>query len=69
VSLIGVIDHYRAVLSGFGQVVDFDISALDRLQIPVTSCSLAVDGGFRTVSSGQPGVSPGFHGRHHRQLT
>ena len=51
-SLIGVIDHYRAVLSGFGQVVDFDISALDRLQIPVTSCSLAVDGGFRHHGNG-----------------
>ena len=51
-SLIGVIDQYRAVLSRFGQVVDFDISGLDRLGIPVTSCSLAVDGAFRHHGNG-----------------
>ena len=51
-SLIDVIDHYRAVLSGFGQVVDFDISGLDRLRIPVTSCSLAVDGRFAHHGNG-----------------
>ena len=51
-SLIDVIAHYRAVLSGFGQVVDFDISGLDRLQIPVTSCSLAVHGRFAHHGNG-----------------
>ena len=51
-SLTDVIDQYRTVLSGFGQVVDFDISALDRLGIPVTSCSLAVDGRFAHHGNG-----------------
>ena len=48
----GVIDLYASVLSRFGQVVDFDISGLDRLGIPVTSCSLAVDGAFRHHGNG-----------------
>jgi YcaO-like protein with predicted kinase domain len=52
VSLTAVIDQYEAVLSGFGKVIDFDISALDRLQIPVTSCSLAVDGRFAHHGNG-----------------
>ena len=51
-SLIAVIDQYRTALSRFGQVVDFEISALDRLQIPVTSCSLAVDGRFAHHGNG-----------------
>ncbi|MCY1136555.1 YcaO-like family protein [Actinoplanes sp. Pm04-4] len=51
-SLAGVISHYRTVLSRFGEVVDFDISALDRLGIPVTSVSLAVDGRFRHHGNG-----------------
>ena len=51
-SLTGVIDHYQDVLSRFGEVVDFDISGLDRLGIPVTSCSLAVDGVFRHHGNG-----------------
>ena len=51
-SLTGVIDHYATVLARFGQVVHFDISGLDRLGIPVTSCSLAVDGAFRHHGNG-----------------
>ena len=35
---------YGEVLGRAGQVVDFDISALDHLGVPVTSCSLLVDG-------------------------
>ena len=51
-SLTPVIDHYETVLTRFGQVVEFDISGLDRLGIPVTSCSLAVDGAFRHHGNG-----------------
>ena len=47
-----VIDQYETVLSRFGEVVDFDISGLDRLGIPVTSCSLAIDGRFRHHGNG-----------------
>src|SRR5918993_1857930 len=47
-----VIDQYGTVLSRFGEVVDFDISGLDRLGIPGTSCSLAVDGRFRHHGNG-----------------
>ena len=43
---------YRDVLSRFGQVVDFDISGLDRLGVPVTSCSLLVDGVTRHHGNG-----------------
>jgi len=46
------IEHYESVLHQFGQVVDFDISSLDRLGIPVTSCSLAVDGQLRHHGNG-----------------
>lgn len=35
---------YAEVLGRSGRVVDFDISALDNLGVPVTSCSLLVDG-------------------------
>ena len=51
-SLSDVIDHYQTVLSRFGEVVDFDISGLDRLGIPVTSCSLAVEARFRHHGNG-----------------
>src|SRR5215212_5633241 len=51
-SVRDVIDHYEAVLSRFGTVLDFDISGLDILGIPVTSCSLAVDGRFRHHGNG-----------------
>jgi ribosomal protein S12 methylthiotransferase accessory factor len=57
VSLNDVTGHYRTVLSRFGEVVDFDISRLDRLGIPVTSCSLAVDGRFRHHGNGY-GATP-----------
>ena len=52
-----VIDHYRTVLARFGRIVDFDIAALDRLGIPVTSCSLAVQGRFRHHGNGY-GATP-----------
>jgi YcaO-like protein with predicted kinase domain len=35
---------YAEVLGRSGRVVDFDISGLDHLGVPVTSCSLIVDG-------------------------
>ena len=35
---------YTEVLARYGRVLDFDISALDHLGVPVTSCSLLVDG-------------------------
>lgn len=41
---VDAVDHYRSVLDRLGTVVEFDISSLDRLGIPVTSCSLSVDG-------------------------
>ena len=39
-SAADVIEHYETVLNGFGEVVDFEISTLDRLEVPVTSCSM-----------------------------
>ena len=56
-SLATVIDDYRTVLSRSGRLVEFDISALDRLGVPVTSCSLAVDGRFRHHGNGY-GATP-----------
>ncbi|WP_250036432.1 YcaO-like family protein [Paractinoplanes maris] len=56
-SLTSVIGQYRTVLARFGQVVDFDISGLDRLGIPVTSCSLVADGRFRHHGNGY-GATP-----------
>lgn len=56
-SLTDVIDHYDAVLGRFGRVVDFDISGLDRLGIPVTSCSLVVGGTFAHHGNGY-GATP-----------
>jgi ribosomal protein S12 methylthiotransferase accessory factor len=47
-----VVEHYASVLSQFGDVVEFDISALDKLGIPVTSCSLAVEGKLRHHGNG-----------------
>lgn len=43
---------YRETLDRLGTVVDFDISALDRLGVPVTSCSLAVEGRFLQHGNG-----------------
>jgi YcaO-like protein with predicted kinase domain len=47
-----VIERYETVLRGFGSVVDFDISALDRLGVAVTSCSLISDGRFAAQANG-----------------
>ena len=46
------IQAYTEVLSSFGEVIDFDISALDRLDVPVTSCSLQVAGRLRHHGNG-----------------
>ena len=43
---------YAESLGAFGEVVDFDISALDRLGVPVTSCSLLRDGRFVAHGNG-----------------
>jgi YcaO-like protein with predicted kinase domain len=51
-SAAAAIERYRSVLHGFGEVVDFDISGLDRLGVPVTSCSLAVDKRLRHHGNG-----------------
>ncbi|MEV6495522.1 YcaO-like family protein, partial [Actinoplanes sp. NPDC051633] len=56
-SLATVISQYRTVLARFGRLTEFDISSLDRLGIPVTSCSLAVDGRFRHHGNGY-GATP-----------
>ena len=47
-----VIEHYETALRGFGEVVDFDVSALDRLGIAVTSCSLLSKGRFTALANG-----------------
>ena len=47
-----VIEHYEKTLGSFGRVVDFDVSSLDRLGFPVTSCSLVVDGRFAALANG-----------------
>src|SRR5215210_5899265 len=39
-------------LCAFGEVVDFEISALDRLGVPVTSCSLLAEGRFVAHGNG-----------------
>ncbi len=48
--LAAAIAAYEEVLGRHGRVLDFDISSLDRLGVPVTSCSLLVDG--RLVQQG-----------------
>ena len=40
----GAIGAYAEVLGRSGRVLDFDISGLDHLGVPVTSCSLLVEG-------------------------
>lgn len=52
------VEHYESVLNQLGQVVEFDISSLDRLGIPVTSCSLAVDGQLRHHGNGYGSTVP-----------
>ena len=46
------VSAYAEVLGRSGRVVDFDISALDHLGVPVTSCSLLVDGRVRVNGNG-----------------
>jgi ribosomal protein S12 methylthiotransferase accessory factor YcaO len=48
---------YGEVLGRHGRVVDFDVSSLDRLGVPVTSCSLVVDGRFAQQGNGY-GLTP-----------
>ena len=43
-SLAEPIEHYQSALHRFGEVLSFEISPLDRSDIPVTSCSLVADG-------------------------
>ena len=45
-------EAYRETLARFGTVIDFDLSSLDRTGVPVTSCSLAVDGRFAHHGNG-----------------
>lgn len=49
---LSAIEEYETVLRRFGEVVDFDISSLDRLGIPVTSCSLLSHGRLRHNGNG-----------------
>lgn len=51
-SLTAALATYTETLSSFGDVVDFEISGLDRLGVPVTSCSLLVDGRFVAHGNG-----------------
>lgn len=45
-----LVEAYAGVLGSLGEIVDFDISSLDRLGVPVTSCSLLA--GQRFVAHG-----------------
>jgi ribosomal protein S12 methylthiotransferase accessory factor len=47
-----IITHYEAALRGEGGIVEFDISSLDRLGVPVTTCSTLVDGRFTAQGNG-----------------
>ncbi|WP_136588148.1 MULTISPECIES: YcaO-like family protein [Actinomycetes] len=47
-----IITHYEAALRGMGTVVEFDISGLDRLGVPVTTCSALRDGRFDAQGNG-----------------
>ncbi len=47
-----IITHYEAALRGMGTVVEFDISSLDRLGVPVTTCSTLVRGRFDAQGNG-----------------
>ncbi|QIG41778.1 YcaO-like family protein [Nocardioides anomalus] len=50
--LSDVVGAYTEVLGRFGTVVDFRIDALDRTGLPVTSCSLLVDGALTHHGNG-----------------
>ncbi|WP_375425151.1 YcaO-like family protein [uncultured Friedmanniella sp.] len=43
---------FADVLAGFGEVLDLDISSLDRIGVPVTSCSLLSGGEFVAHGNG-----------------
>lgn len=49
---VDVITHYEAALRGEGEIVEFDISPLDRLGVPVTTCSSLVEGRFAAQGNG-----------------
>lgn len=47
-----IITHYEAALRGAADIVEFDISSLDRLGVPVTTCSALVEGRFTAQGNG-----------------
>jgi len=47
-----LVEAYAAALRPAGEVLDFDVSALDRLGVPVTSCSLLSGGRFVSHGNG-----------------
>ena len=47
-----IADGYAEVLGSLGEVVELELSALDRLDVPVTSCSLLTDGRFAAHGNG-----------------
>jgi YcaO-like protein with predicted kinase domain len=47
-----IITHYEAALTDAGDIVEFDVSSLDRLGVPVTSCSTIVGGRFAAQGNG-----------------
>ena len=51
------LSSYADVLRTSGEIVDLDISVLDRLGVPVTTCSLLADGRFLAHGNGY-GVEP-----------
>jgi len=54
-------EAYAEVLGRSGEVLDFDISALDHLGVPVTSCSLLVDGRLAHHGNGYGSTSSDAH--------
>ncbi len=53
--------QYLSTLRRFGRVVDVDISAVDRLGIPVTSCVLMVDGALVHLGNGYGAEAEAAH--------
>lgn len=47
-----LLTQYADVLAAAGEVVDLDLTSLDRLGVPVTSCSLLADGRFVAHGNG-----------------